>query len=443
LCADVVIENVGPGNCDITSFWRRAGAGDELASRRAPWSIGGNASRLRSTIDETAAVIVGDIDDPRLSGHDGPLDLGDDATGSGHDSDYLDPAETAIATILIGGRARDIVVSPDSKYVYVTQRDSVTVIGSGGHIVARIAFTGHPKDIVMDADGTRLFVISYGGSVSVINTWDQTIRTISGGWNSDVAVRPDGVYIYAAHNAIAEGGRDSVISVINTRGTTVATVPVVNEVTALTISPDGTRLYAVSSDRRSYYQYPAGWLTIIDTASNAVITGMAVGACPDTMTVSADGSRLYITHYETRSISAVDLTTNSVTEIALGDAPLDVTVTPDCAHAYVTNLCSLSVIDTVTNEAADIVTGRLPRALQISPDGKRAYISNFGDHTVSVVDAITNSVTATVAVTGYPEAMAVSPNNERLYVGDYWSGAVTIISVPSVRDDRPREFVGD
>jgi YVTN family beta-propeller protein len=385
-------------------------------------------------------VTVGDVDDPRLRGHVGPLDLGDDATGSVHDSDYSDPAETVTATILIGGRARDLVVSPDSEYLYVAQRDSVTVIGSGRHIVARVPFTGDPKDIAIDASGTRLFVFSYGGSVSVINTRDQSVRTISGGWNSDVVVSPDGVYIYAADNAIA--GRDSVISVINTRGTTVATVPVVNDVIALAVSPDGTRLYAVSSDRRSYYQYPAGWLTIIDTASNAIITRMAVGACPDTMTASADGARLYITHYETCSVSAVDLTTNTVTEIALGDAPLGVTVTPDGAQAYVTGLRSLTVIDTVTLAAADIVTGRIPRGLQISPDGKRAYISDFGDHTVTVLDTITNSVTSTVAVSGDPEAMAVSPDNQRLYVGDYWSGAVTIISMPSVRDEHPRERAG-
>ena len=103
-------------------------------------------------------------------------------------------------------------------------------------------------------------------------------------------------------------------------------------------------------------------------------------------------------------------------------------------RAYVTNSGSLTVIDTATNDVADIVTGRLPRGVRISPDGKRAYVTNFGDHTVSVVDTITNSVSATVDVPGYPEAVAISPDGERVYVGDYWSGAVTVISIPTVRD---------
>ena len=206
------------------------------------------------------------------------------------------------------------------------------------------------------------------------------------------------------------------------------------DVAALAISPDGSRLYAVSSDRRTYYEYPGGWLTIIDTASHAVVETIAVGACPETVTASPDGAYLYITHYDTCSVSAVNLTTGNVTAVALRDAPLAVEFTPDSGHAYVCNVRSLTVIDTTTNDADDIDTRDLPRGLQFSPDGKRAYITNFGDRTLSVVDTITNSVATTVAVPGHPEAVAVSPDGERIYVGGYWSGAVAVISVPTVRD---------
>jgi YVTN family beta-propeller protein len=215
--------------------------------------------------------------------------------------------------------------------------------------------------------------------------------------------------------------------------TTVAEVPV-KDVAALTTSPDGSRLYAVSYERRTYYQYPAGWLTIIDAASHAVVETIAVGACPETATASPDGAYLYITHYDTCSVSAVNLTTGKVTAVALRDAPLAVVFTPDSAHAYVCNVRSLTVIDTTTNDADDIDTGDLPRGLQVSPDGKRAYVTNFGDGTLSVVDTITNSVATTVDVPAYPEAVAVSPDGARIYVGDYWSGAVAVISVPTVCD---------
>lgn len=90
---------------------------------------------------------------------------------------------------------------------------------------------------------------------------------------------------------------------------------------------------------------------------------------------------------------------------------------------------SLSVVDTVTNEAARIAVGDLPRSVRISPDGKRAYVSNFGDHTVSVIDTVTQCVVNTIDVGSRPEGLAVSPDGGRLYVSDYWSGTVTVVAI--------------
>jgi YVTN family beta-propeller protein len=358
----------------------------------------------------------------------------DSGVGGGPDSDGWTPAETAIATIPVDGRVHDITVSPDGEHVYVARSDSVMVINGRHHIVGRIPVSRSPKSLVMDAEGKQLFVVDYDGSVLVVDTRDYTAQTPWGGCASDVVVSPDGRHLYAAHNQLTDGGANGVVSAIDIAcATTVAEVPV-NDVAALAISPDGSRLYAVSYDRHTYYQYPAGWLTIIDTASHAVVKTIAVGACPETVTASPDGAYLYITHYDTCSVSAVNLTTGSTTAVALRDAPLAVVFAPDSGHAYVRNERSLTVIDTTTNDADDIDTGDLPRGLQLSPDGKRAYITNFGGRTLSVVDTITNSVATAVDVPGHPEAVAVSPDGERIYVGDYWSGVVALISVPTVRD---------
>jgi YVTN family beta-propeller protein len=357
-------------------------------------------------------------------------DVRDQTTGS---EEWM-PAETAIATVPVDGRVHDMIVSPDVEHVYVARSDSVVVINARHHIVGRIPVGGPAKSLVMDADGKQLFVVDYAGSVVVVDTRDCTAQTLWGSGAWDVVVSPDGRHLYAAHNQVTDGRVNGVISVIDIAcATSVATVPV-NDVAALAISPDGSRLYAVSCDRRTYYEYPAGRLTMIDTASHAVVETVAVGACPETVTASPDGAYLYITHYDTCSVSAVNLTTGNVTAVTLRDAPLAVVFTPDTGHAYVCNMRSLTVIDTTTNDADDIDTGDLPRGLQLSPDGKRAYITNFGDRTLSVIDTITNSVVTTVDVPGYPEAVAVSPDGERIYVGGYWSDAVAVISVPTVRD---------
>src|SRR6202012_2571554 len=117
---------------------------------------------------------------------------------------------------------------------------------------------------------------------------------------------------------------------------------------------------------------------------------------------------LSITHYGTHSVSLVNLATGAVTAVSLRDAPLGMVFTPDSTHVYVSNEHSLTVIDTTTTEVCDLVAGDLPRGLQLSPDGKQAYSTNFGDGTISVIDTITNSITATLDVLSHPETVAVS-----------------------------------
>jgi DNA-binding beta-propeller fold protein YncE len=102
-----------------------------------------------------------------------------------------------------------------------------------------------------------------------------------------------------APGQVTDCGANGVVFVIDIACATTAATVSVKDAAALAISPDGSRLYAVSYDRRTYYQYPAGWLTIIDTASHAVVETIAVGACPETLTASPDGAYLYITHYDT------------------------------------------------------------------------------------------------------------------------------------------------
>jgi YVTN family beta-propeller protein len=353
--------------------------------------------------------------------------------GSGPDSDAWTPVETAVARIPVDGPVHDIAVSPDGEHVYVAHSDSVVVINGQHRIVGKIPLSGAAKSLVTDVGGNQLFVVDYDGSVLALDARDYTAQMVWAGGASDMVVSPDGRDLYVADNQVTADGTGAVSVIDIASATTVAIVPV-NDVAALAISRDGGRLYAVSRERRTYYQYPAGRLTVIDTAGYAVVETIAVGACPETVAASPDGAYLYLTHYETNSVSVVNLKTGSVAAVALRDAPLAVVFTPDSAHAYVCNVGSLTVIDTATHDADDIHSGDLPRGLQLSPDGKRAYITNFGDGTLSVVDTITNSVATDVDVPGHPEAVAVSPDGERIYVGDYWSGAVAVIAVPSVRN---------
>jgi YVTN family beta-propeller protein len=60
---------------------------------------------------------------------------------------------------------------------------------------------------------------------------------------------------------------------------------------------------------------------------------------------------------------------------------------------------SVSVINTTTNTVvATIGVGSEPVGVIISPDGAHAYVTNAGSNSVSVIDTSTNAVSATVPV---------------------------------------------
>src|SRR5262249_33456342 len=79
-------------------------------------------------------------------------------------------------------------------------------------------------------------------------------------------------------------------------------------------------------------------VSVIDTATNMVITTINVGAHPHGVAVTADGSRVYVTNREGNSVSVIDTGTNMVIgTIHVGPHPQGVAVTPDGSKVYVTN----------------------------------------------------------------------------------------------------------
>ena len=76
--------------------------------------------------------------------------------------------------------------------------------------------------------------------------------------------------------------------------------------------------------------------------------------------------------------------------INVGDAPQSVAVSPNGRKAYVTNLSdgTVSVINvkTGTVQGDPITVGDYPYSVAFSPNGKKAYVANTVDDTVSVIN---------------------------------------------------------
>ncbi|HWS91194.1 MAG TPA: hypothetical protein VN306_01425 [Mycobacterium sp.] len=336
--------------------------------------------------------------------------------------------------IPIGARVCDVVAARNADQVYVAADDCATVI-AGSDIAARIPVGPDTKRLVLSADDAFLYVLGYDGSVRIISTADHTVTTIYGSPSTAEVVSPSGSTLYTAHVATGHESADSLISATATDGRSMATVVIENYATGMDLAPDGGHLYVATSTLSAYTQYFPGSVTVIDTVQHEVVDTIAVPLSPDTVTVSPDGSRVLVTHYDANAISAIDVERRSVTSVSLPDAPLRAAVTPAGTGVYVVGMQSFVTVDFLNKIAEVIPAGEMPRSMQFSDGGKRAYVTDLTSSTVAALDTITNSVITAVQLDGNPEALALSGDGERLYVADYWAGTLTAISIASVLRD--------
>jgi YVTN family beta-propeller protein len=135
------------------------------------------------------------------------------------------------------------------------------------------------------------------------------------------------------------------------------------------------------------------------------------------------GGTIYVGNFGDDTVSVISLSTLTlVTNIAVGDSPNFVLLTPDGSKAYVANQGSntVSVILTSTDTVvATIPVGKAPRQLASSRDGRRVYVANSGSGSISMIDTISDSVIMTLNTTplSRPSSLAFHPIRNEIWIG--------------------------
>lgn len=311
--------------------------------------------------------------------------------------------------------------------MYVTTAKSVDVFDREHRGVARIPIEVDPQRTTVSPDGSRIYVTGDDSSLSIIDAVDHTVRTVARDASTAEVVGPKDNYLYTAHNE----GRNCWVSVIAADGTPATVLPVNSYANALTVSPEGGRLYVASSRPPSHRRRGHGSVSLIDAATFTLIDTIAMRFAPDTITASLDGSALYATHYNHNAISAIELASHCHTLIALDDAPLDLKISPDGGQLYVTNLHSVALIDAATKSAETVPAGDLPRHLHISGDGTRAYVTDLRHNCVWVLDPVNKAIITTVDLGRKPEVLALSADERFLYTADHRAPTLSVVSLAS------------
>jgi YVTN family beta-propeller protein len=77
--------------------------------------------------------------------------------------------------------------------------------------------------------------------------------------------------------------------------------------------------------------------------------------------------------------------------------------------------------------------GSKPMGVAVSPDDKRIYVANGRGKTVSVVDAATDSILASIEAGERPWGIAVTPDGRKLYSANGPSNDVTVLDTKTLK----------
>lgn len=202
---------------------------------------------------------------------------------------------------------------------------------------------------------------------------------------------------------------------------------------------------AASSDGRAVYvaAIAAKQILVVDVATRAVSSRIDMPARPRTLTVSPDGTRLWVVLFGDQgdpvtgkpkgdSVIWVDLLTRHQSpRIKLGSDVYGVTVVPDGTRVLCADhdAAKVSVLDVATGRVSTVEVAPNPHAVVVTTDGRKAYAADHESNVVQVFDPLGLTAGRTIEVGRSPHSVAVSPDDSTLYVANYDSNTLSVIDI--------------
>ncbi len=200
---------------------------------------------------------------------------------------------------------------------------------------------------------------------------------------------------------------------------------VATAVSSITLSADGTLLYILNNSDESLY--------IVDAAHGRAVSRVKVGDHPIAARLSKDGNTLYVANIGDATIAIVDVRDPgkpSVTGTLKTDPhPNDLVLsTDDRLFVSCGNTNNVIAFDLKTSQRLEVINtalgpkapaGSTPNALALSPDGKTLYVANADNNSLSVVDVSDRGKSRPLGFvpTGwYPTFVTTTPDGKRLIV---------------------------
>jgi len=297
---------------------------------------------------------------------------------AGDNVDLIDPATNKVVGVIRGIEAgHGAGGSPDGTRIYVSDEaaSALDVVDAKSlAIVKKIPLSGHPNNMAVSKDGSRVYVgiIQAPGGVDVIDTASlQRVKTVpTQGTIHNAYVTPDGRYVVAGSIA----------------GSTINVIDAKTEEPAWTLKMDlGIRPMTFNTNADGSTK----WIFVQLTGFN----GFAV----------VD----FATRKEIKRINNPDLPPGKSTVPEGSDPSHGMAVTPDGRTLVVCSrlnnyLYSYSLPDLKLLGAAEL-GGKGAGWVTLTPDGRTAYVANPVTNDVSVVDVASMKETTRIPVGFVPK----------------------------------------
>ncbi|WP_447911520.1 beta-propeller fold lactonase family protein [Microbacterium phyllosphaerae] len=281
----------------------------------------------------------------------------------------------------------------------------------------------------LSPDGSRLYVVQSGGTVTAIDTATREIvasAVFGGVVFTGVAVSADGSKLYAVDNGAFSARVLDAVSLEE-----LVSLPTGGGSLGVTQRPGTTEIWIAnygSSDEA---------ITVIDSATDTVVGTIAGRTGGGDIAFTPDGLRAYMSHSRPGDydVDVIDAATRTVVAIIprpfVSDRLEGIAVSPDGTELYgaAQGSDSLSISNTATNTPeTDVPVGSTPVDIAVSSEGKRVYVANLFSDSLSVVDTATRTVSATIPLGGQPRTLQISPDDRWAYVV-LRSNAVAVIAL--------------
>ncbi|GIF20019.1 putative repeat protein (TIGR01451 family) [Actinoplanes tereljensis] len=297
---------------------------------------------------------------------------------------------SVVDRIPLSSAATGIAIAPDGKTAYVPLGGSNSVSKvdlTTDKVVKSIAVGANPRRPAFADSGRKLYVPNLNGnSVSVIDTTNDTVvKTINIGTGADGAwTGPDG-------NVYLPSRSTGTLKVIDPDGDTVRSLTVGTPGT-IAFSPNGSRAYVTGlGDIRVH---------VINTADLTVADSIVVNEGPQTLSITPDGSRLYVGHSVngTTEIVTADKSTSTIPSVPFWDSAM----MADGKHVYFASSGNgAHVLDTENGTFQNVALGAGERSLYVAIGTVTTSLADMG---VTISDngnpgGPTNSVEADTPMT--------------------------------------------